>query len=136
MEDPIKVLSSWIFFSQILFLIPLYMAVISYCYYEKLRRTIGTAIVSYLLKYCYSFSAAELNNTESEDEVLVWNFDTKRVITAITMMKIFNNCISGRLNNNYFLLNGSFSLYYSVNAWRNTYPKNYSKTFNALILTS
>ena len=28
-----------------------------------------TAIVSYLIKYFYSFSAAELNNIESEDKV-------------------------------------------------------------------
>ena len=45
------------------------MAVASYCYYEKVRRTVGTAIVSYLVKYFYSFLAAKLNNTESEDEV-------------------------------------------------------------------
>ena len=50
------------------------MAVASYCYYEKVRRTIGTAIVSYLLKYFYSFSAAELNNIESEDEVFTQEF--------------------------------------------------------------
>ena len=31
-----------------------------------------TAIVSYLLKYFNSFSAAELNNTQSEDEGFVW----------------------------------------------------------------
>ena len=30
-----------------------------------------TAIVSYLLKYFYSFSVAELNNIESEDEVFI-----------------------------------------------------------------
>ena len=60
--------------SQIFFLIPFYMAVASYCYYEKVRRTIGTAIVSYLLKYFYSFSAAELNNIESEDEVFTQEF--------------------------------------------------------------
>ena len=36
---------------------------------EKVRRTMRTAIVSYLLKYFYSFSAAELNNIESEDEI-------------------------------------------------------------------
>ena len=47
------------------------MAVASYCFYEKERRTMRTAIVSYLLKYFYSFSAAELNNIESEDEVFV-----------------------------------------------------------------
>ena len=51
------------------FLIPFYMAVASYCYYEKVRRTMHTAILSYLLKYFYSFPAAELNNIESEDEV-------------------------------------------------------------------
>ena len=32
------------------------------------------AIVSYLLKYFYSFSAAELNNIESEDEVFAEEF--------------------------------------------------------------
>ena len=33
-----------------------------------------TAIISYLLKYFYSFSAAELNNIESEDEVFAQEF--------------------------------------------------------------
>ena len=47
------------------------MAVASYCYYEKVRRTMRTAIVSYLLEYFYSFSAAELNNIENEGEVFV-----------------------------------------------------------------
>ena len=37
----------------------------------KSAQTIGPAIISYLLKYFYSFSAAELNNIESEDEVFV-----------------------------------------------------------------
>ena len=50
------------------------MAVASYCYYEKVGRTIVTAIVSYLLKYFYSFSAAELNNIESEDKVFTQEF--------------------------------------------------------------
>ena len=50
------------------------MAVASCCYYEKVRRTMRTAIVSYLLKCFYSFSAAELNNIESEDEVFVQEF--------------------------------------------------------------
>ena len=35
----------------------------------------STAIVSYLLKYFYSFSAAELNNTESEGKVFVQECD-------------------------------------------------------------
>ena len=47
---------------------------VAYCYYEKGRRTIGTATVSELLKYFYSFSAAELNNIESEDEVFTQEF--------------------------------------------------------------
>ena len=50
------------------------MAVASYCYYEKVRRTIGTTIVSYLLKYFYYFSAAELNNIESENEFFTQEF--------------------------------------------------------------
>ena len=89
------------FTSQIFFLIPFYMAETSYCYYEKVRRTMLTTIVLYLLKYFYSFSAAELNNSESEDEVFAQEFS----------WKILNNCISGRLNNNYFPLNESSSLY-------------------------
>ena len=77
--------------SQIFFVIPLYMAVTSYCYNEKVRRTMGTAVVSYLLKYFYSFSYEESN-------------------MKIAMMKIFNNCIAGRLNSNYFSLNKSSNL--------------------------
>ena len=49
-------------------LLSIYMDVASYCYYEKGRRT------NALLKYFYSFSAAELNNIESEDEVFVQEF--------------------------------------------------------------
>ena len=45
------------------------MTVASYRYYEKVRRMMRTATVSYLLKYFYSFSAAELNDTESANEV-------------------------------------------------------------------
>ena len=33
-----------------------------------------TAILSYLLRYFYSVSAAELNNIESEDEVFAQEF--------------------------------------------------------------
>ena len=50
------------------------MAVPSYCYYEKVRRTTRTEIVSYILKYFYSFSAAALNNIESEDEVFAQEY--------------------------------------------------------------
>ena len=57
--------------SQTFFLISFYMAVASYCYYEKVSRTMRTAIVSYLLKYFYFFSAAEVNNIETEDGVFV-----------------------------------------------------------------
>ena len=46
------------------------MAVVSYYYYEKVR----TAIISYLLKYFYSFATAELNNIESEDDVFAQEF--------------------------------------------------------------
>ena len=73
----------------------------SYCYYEKVRRTIGTAIVSYLLKYFYSFSAAELNNIESGDKIFTEEFSYQGSDYGDSDdEKIFNNCISGRLNNN------------------------------------
>ena len=45
------------------------MAVASYYYYEKILRTMRTGIVSYLRKCFCSFSAAKLNNIQSEDEV-------------------------------------------------------------------
>ena len=51
-------------------LLSFYMDVASYCYYEKVRRTIRTAI----LLYFHSFAAAELNNMESEDEFLAQDF--------------------------------------------------------------
>ena len=54
-----------------IFKIPFYMTVASYCHYEKVRGTMRPAIVSYLSKYFYSFSVAELNNTESQGEVFV-----------------------------------------------------------------
>ena len=97
--------------SRIFYLIPFYMTVASYCYYEKVRITMRTAIVSYLLKYFHSFSAAERNIIESEDKFLLRNFHAKRVIIEIAIKKILNNCISGRLNNKYFPLNESSSLY-------------------------
>ena len=49
-------------------LLSIYMDVASYCYYEKGCRT------NALLKYFYSFSTAELNNIESEDEVFAQEF--------------------------------------------------------------
>ena len=54
------------------------MAVASYCCYEKVRRTMRIAIASYVLKCFYSFSAAELNNIESEDEVFVQEFSCEK----------------------------------------------------------
>ena len=43
-----------------------YMDMASYCHYEQARRTMNTAIVSYLFNHFYSFSAAELNNIENQ----------------------------------------------------------------------
>ena len=94
-----------------LWLLSFYMDVASYCYYENARRTMNTAIVSYLLKYFYSFSVVELNNIERRSILFPRNFDTKRVIMEIAMMKILNNCVSDWLNNSYFPLNESSILY-------------------------
>ena len=49
-----------------LWLLSFYVDVSSYCYYENTPRTINTAIMSYLPKYFHFFSAAELNNIESQ----------------------------------------------------------------------
>ena len=71
LEDPIKVFSSWIFLERdflswyrtaiskksSLWLLPYYVAVATYCCYEKVRRTMHTAILSYLLKRCCLFLA-------------------------------------------------------------------------------
>ena len=40
-----------------LWLLPFYMAVATYCFYKKIRRTMRTAIVSYLLKNKYNINA-------------------------------------------------------------------------------
>ena len=45
-----------------------FTTVVSSCYYEKVRGTMRTAIVSQLLNYFYSLPAAELNNIESVDK--------------------------------------------------------------------
>ena len=54
-----------------LWLLPFYMAVASHCYYEQVRGT------NELLEYFYSFSAAVLNNIESEHELFVQEFSCK-----------------------------------------------------------
>ena len=59
-----------------------------------------TAIVSYF----YSFSVAEMNNIEFEDELFALEFSYEESIFQIAMMKAFNKCIAGSLNNNYFRL--------------------------------
>ena len=56
----------------------------------NVRRTMCTAIVSYLLKYFYTFSAAELNDTEREDEVFAQQFSYEESDSGDSeMMKIF-----------------------------------------------
>ena len=67
-----------------------------------------TAIVLYLIKY-FSFSAAVLNNIESVDEVFAQKYSYEE--SDYGDSDDDDNCIAGRLNNNYFPLNGSSSLY-------------------------
>ena len=67
-----------------------------------------TAIVLYLIKY-FSFSAAVLNNIESVDEVFAQEYSYEE--SDYGDSDDDNNCIAGRLNNNYFPLNRSSSLY-------------------------
>ena len=51
------------------FLVSFFMQLLAY--HGKVCRTMRTAIVSNLFKNFYSFSATELNNIESDDEVFV-----------------------------------------------------------------
>ena len=85
-EGPIKVFSSWIslriFFNDInhgnraailkknsLWLLPFYMAVATYCYYEKVRRMMRTAIVSYLLNWIVNIFQDIICHSNSK----IWN---------------------------------------------------------------
>ena len=67
-----------------------------------------TAIISYLLEYFYPFSAAELNNIESEDEIQKFSFEESDYGDSddedIEPLYIL-------LNNRYFPLNESSSHY-------------------------
>ena len=78
-------------------------------FYEKVRRKMRTTIVV-LLKYFYSFSAAQLNNFESEDQVFAQEFSHKKSSYRKSDDEDIYSCIAGRLNNNYFALNESSSL--------------------------
>ena len=99
------------FSSQIFSLIPFYMAVASYCYYKKVRRTMPPAIVSYLLKYLYSFSAAELNNIEREDEVFALEFSWEESDYVDSDDEDIKQLYIWQVNNKYFPLHESSSLY-------------------------
>ena len=119
---------------KFLWLLLSYMNVAFYCYYEKGSRTNARSLNIFILFQLQSWILLRVKT-----KFLLMNFHAMRVIFEIAMMNIFNNCIAGSLNNNYFPLNESFSLYsqcfvYSITSWKNTYLKNYSKTFNALIL--
>ena len=50
-----------------LWLLPFYMAVATYCYYEKLRRTMPNATVSYLLKPFISRCSKAVSNIDTKD---------------------------------------------------------------------
>ena len=117
-EDPIKVFSSWIFLHRYfltirallkknsLWLLSIYMDVASYCYYEKGRRTNARSLSIFILFQLQSWIILRVRTM-----FLLRNYHAKRLIFEIAMMNIFNNCIAGSLNNNYFPLNESSSLY-------------------------
>ena len=112
----------------------IYMDSSSNCYNEKRRRTNWRSLSIFILFQLQCWIILRVTT-----KFLFGNFHAKRVILEIAMMNSFNNCITGSLNNNYFPLNESSSLYYqcfiySITAWKNTYLKNYSITSNALIL--
>ena len=116
-----------------LWLLSMYMDVASYCYYEKGRRTNARSLTIFILFQLQSWIILRVRMM-----FFLRNFHAKRVIFEIAMMNIFNNCITGSLNSNYFPLNEIFlhwqSFVYSITTWKNTFLKNYSKTFNAIII--
>ena len=61
-------------------------------------------------KYFFLFHLQSWIKLKVRTKFLLNNFHTKIVIVEIAMMKIFNNCIAGRLNNNYFPLSENSSL--------------------------
>ena len=92
-------------------LLPFYVAV-AYCCCEKVRRTMRIAVVSCFLKHFCSF--LQLQSwiiSRLRTKFFLRNFNTMRVVMEIAMVKIFNKCIAERLNNNYFPINESSSLY-------------------------
>ena len=109
--------SSQIFFNEIgfkaallkknsLWLLLIYIDVAFYCYYEKKRRTNAHSLSIFIL-----FQLQNSIILRVKTKFLLRNFHAKKVIFEIEMMNIFNNCIAGSLNNNYFPLNESSSLY-------------------------
>ena len=73
---------------------------------KRRRRTNAGSLSIFILSQLQSWIILRVRS-----KFLFRNFHTKRVIIEIAIMKIFNNCISGRLNNVYFPLNQSSSLY-------------------------
>ena len=100
-----------------LWLLSIYMDVACYCYYEKGRRMNARSLNIFILFQLQSWIILRVRTI-----FLLRNFHVKRVIFETAMMNISNNCIAG-------------CSVYSIAAWKSTYLKNYSKTFNALILT-
>ena len=60
----------------LIFVISFFMQLLAY--HGKVCRTMRTAIRSNLFKNFHSFSAIELNNIGSDDEVFVWEFSGKQ----------------------------------------------------------
>ena len=122
---------------KFLWLLSIYMDVASYCCYEKGSWTNARSLSIFILFQLQNWIILRVRR-----KFLLRNFHAKRVIFEMifAMGNTFNKCIASSLSNNYFPLNESSSLYqqcfvYSITARKNTYLKNYFKTFNALILT-
>ena len=108
-EYPIKVFTSWIFlhryffnfhFIWLWFLIAIMKRCAEQCTLQLYRTSLSIFILFQLQGWLILRVRTKFRN-----------FHTKRVIMEIAMMKILNNCVSGRLNNNYFPLNESSSHY-------------------------
>ena len=113
-EDPIKVFSSWILLHR--YYLTILIMVTEQFYWRKILCGCFRFIWLWLLIAIMNRCAERMSclSTFILFQLQCWiilrvstnflfrNFHAKRVIMEIAMMKILNNCIAGRLNNNYF----------------------------------
>ena len=105
---------------KFLWLFSIYMDVASYCYFEKGCRTNARSLSFSILFQLQSWIVLRVRT-----KFFLRNFHVKRVVFEIAVMNIFNNCIAGCSNNNYFPLNERFQSLLTIFCFFNNCSKEY-----------